>query len=190
MVLSDSHISMRSICLNLLFTPIDYIFVICLMKCLSWLVGVWFRASSSIYICIIFSLLSFCFEGVIQFWAVTWDLGLKSGSNLRDADTTLGKIVHGHWHALSCERLEVKWLKTSVGPRGQLPEVLGWFSWVLQLMWKVCMLCFCRFHFLTITQEVESNHNSLSLHVYLGWLVSWVDVGGGCYKYHHVISLK
>ena len=39
MVLSNSQLSMRPLCSELLFTPVDYIFVICLMKCLSWLVG-------------------------------------------------------------------------------------------------------------------------------------------------------
>lgn len=37
MVLSDSQIITRSLCLIMLVTPVDYMFVICLMKCLSWL---------------------------------------------------------------------------------------------------------------------------------------------------------
>jgi len=77
MVLSDSQISMRSLRLNMLFTPVDYIFVICLTKCLSWLVGVWLRACSTIFFCMIVSLLIYCSGDVIQFWGVTWAMGLK-----------------------------------------------------------------------------------------------------------------
>jgi len=77
MVLRNYQISMRLLCLNMLFTPIDCIFVICLKKLLSWLVGVRLRACSSIYFFIIVSLLSYCSENVIQFWVVTCALGLK-----------------------------------------------------------------------------------------------------------------
>ena len=77
MLLSDSQMSMRPLCLYLLFSSVDYIFVICLTKCLSSLVGVQSRAGSSICICIIISLLSFCSKGVIQFWVVTWALAPK-----------------------------------------------------------------------------------------------------------------
>jgi len=49
-------------------------------------------------------------------------------------------------------------------------------------MLNVCVLCFCRFHFLKVTYEVEFNHSSLSSHVYPIWLVTWVDVGVGCYR--------
>ena len=76
-ILSDSQISMISLCLNQLFTRVDYIFVICLMKFLSWQVGVLLRVCSSIYICIIASLLYYYSRSVIQLWALTWDLGLK-----------------------------------------------------------------------------------------------------------------
>ena len=95
MVLSDSQISLRSICLILLFTLIDYIFVICFMKCLSWLVGVWLRASSSICFSIIVSLLIYCSKDVMKFWAVTWALILKNDLNLRDAGTKIDKIIPG-----------------------------------------------------------------------------------------------
>ena len=71
MVLSDSEISTRSLCLNMLFTPIDYMFVICLAKCMSWLIGVWLRACSTNYFFIIVSLLFYCFEDAIPFWATT-----------------------------------------------------------------------------------------------------------------------
>jgi len=61
MVLSDSQISMKSLCLILLFTLLDYKFVICLTKCLSWLVWVWLRVCSSTFFSIIVSLLFYCF---------------------------------------------------------------------------------------------------------------------------------
>jgi len=44
MVHSDSHISMRSLHLIMLFTHVGYMSMICLTKCLSWLVGVWLRS--------------------------------------------------------------------------------------------------------------------------------------------------
>jgi len=44
MLLNDSHMSMRHLCLNILFTLEDYIFVTCLTKCLSWIVRVHSRA--------------------------------------------------------------------------------------------------------------------------------------------------
>ncbi len=87
MLLNDSQMTMGPLCLELLFTPVDYILMICLTKWLSWLVGVNSRACSSICIYIIISLISFCFEGFIHFLAVTWALGLKKCLKSR-----------GHWH--------------------------------------------------------------------------------------------
>jgi len=40
-------------------------------------------------------------------------------------------------------------------------------------------MCFHQFHFHKVTKEVESYHSSFSSHVYLGWPVTSVDVGGG-----------
>jgi len=77
MLLIDSHLSMRPLCLDLLFTPVDYIFVICLTKCMSWLVGFKSRSNSSNCIFTVISMLSYYSEGVIQFWAVAWALGLE-----------------------------------------------------------------------------------------------------------------
>lgn len=77
MVLSDSQLSMRPLCSELLIAPIDYTFAICLTKCMSWLVG----AQSSFWKCIFFStVISILFYGskeMVQFWEVTWALGLK-----------------------------------------------------------------------------------------------------------------
>ena len=67
MVLSDFQISMISLCLIMLFASIDYMFVICLAKFLSWLVGVWLRACSSIFFSIIISLLFYYSRDVMQF---------------------------------------------------------------------------------------------------------------------------
>ena len=61
MVLIDSQISMRSLFLNMFFTSIDYMFVICLTKFMLWLVGVWLRVCSTNCFCIIVSLLFCCF---------------------------------------------------------------------------------------------------------------------------------
>jgi len=65
MLIIDSQVSMRPLCLDMLFTPVDYIFVICSMKYLSWLVGVQLSPCSSNFICIIIPLLYFISEGVI-----------------------------------------------------------------------------------------------------------------------------
>jgi len=56
MVHSDSQISMKSIHLILLFTPVGYMLMICLTKCLSWIVGVWLRSGSTYCFGIIVSL--------------------------------------------------------------------------------------------------------------------------------------
>ena len=77
MILSDSHISMRPLCSYMLFKPVDYIFVTCLTKCLSWLVGVQCRPCPCFFKCIIVILCKFISGSVIEFWAMTWDLGLK-----------------------------------------------------------------------------------------------------------------
>jgi len=74
---NKSQISMRPLCSDMLFTPVDYIFVICLMKCFSWLVGVQSRYYSSKFISIVISMLSYCSEYFIPFWVVTRALGLK-----------------------------------------------------------------------------------------------------------------
>jgi len=65
MVLNDSQLSMRPLCLDLLFTPAYYIFLIFLIKFLSWLVGVQSRSYSSNCISTIISMLSYCSKGVI-----------------------------------------------------------------------------------------------------------------------------
>jgi len=42
----------------------------------------------------------------IEFWAVTWALGLKKWLNPKDIGTTLSKIELGHWHAMLWEHSE------------------------------------------------------------------------------------
>ena len=75
-------------------------------------------------------------------------------------------------------------LESLVGPRGRISEWLGTLLQVLLLIYKVCMKIFHRFKFLKVTYEFESDHSSLFSHVYPSWLVTWVDVGRGCYKEH------
>ena len=69
MVLSDSQLSMIPLCLELLFTLVDYIFVICLTKCLSWLVGVHSSLCSRICVGIIVSMFLFISVNSMKFWA-------------------------------------------------------------------------------------------------------------------------
>jgi len=101
MLLSDSKLSMRPLRSYMLFTPVDYIFVMSLTKCLSWLVGVQSRYYSSNCIFIVISLLSYCSKAVIQFWVVTWALGMKKWLKSHEYWHNTKKIVLGHWHALS-----------------------------------------------------------------------------------------
>jgi len=100
MILSNYQISMIPLCSDMLFKLVDYIFVICLTKCLSWLVGVKSIPCHCFFKCIIFMLCKFISESVIEFWVVTWALGLKSVSNPRDADKTRGikfpRRMHTH----------------------------------------------------------------------------------------------
>ena len=77
MVLSDSQLSMRTLCSEFLFTPVVYIFVTCLTKCLSWLVWVQSTFHSSIVFSTVISMLFYYYEGVMKFWAVIRALGLK-----------------------------------------------------------------------------------------------------------------
>jgi len=73
----ESHISMRPICSDLLFTLVGWIFTKCLKKYLSWLVGVQWRSWTSMFFSTIISMLFNLFEEMVQFWAVIWALGLK-----------------------------------------------------------------------------------------------------------------
>jgi len=61
-------------------------------------------------------------------------------------------------------------------------EWLCFLLGVLLLMWKVWLICFCRFHFLKVTKDVESYLSSLSSYVYPHWPFSLVDVGGGWFQ--------
>lgn len=167
MLLRYSQISMRHLCSDMLFKLIDYILVTCLTKCLSWLVGVQLSpCSTRNWIYIIFVLLSFIPEGVIDLWEVTSSLGLKKWLKFRGRRHNIG---HKHPSTLeypcygsiqssldafvpiSSEHLRVKWYKILVGPREWLVERLGWFLGDMLLMWKVCMVCFHRFRFLEMT---------------------------------------
>ena len=44
------------------------------------------------------------------------------------------------------------------------------------------MVLFRQFHFLKVTEEFKSYHSNFSSHVYPGWPITWVDVGGGSYN--------
>jgi len=54
MVHGDFQISMRSLHLIMLFTPVGYMSMICLTKFLSRLVGVWLRSCRVYFFCFIF----------------------------------------------------------------------------------------------------------------------------------------
>ena len=99
MLLSDSQLSMIPLCSDMLFTPVDYIFVICLTKCLSWLVGVQSRSYSSNFFLVDISLLSYYYEDVILLWAVIKPLGLKKSlKSCGDWHNTVQKVP-GCWLA-------------------------------------------------------------------------------------------
>ena len=139
MALRDSQISTRSLFLKLLFTPVDYMFVICLAKCLSWLLRVWLRAYSTIWFCIIVSLLFYCFEDVIPLWQVAWALGMKKWLKSQGAGTNLDKMVPerwlaglwectkvpGRWHAHIMRASKGKVIKNFSGTQGQAAWSIG-----------------------------------------------------------------
>ena len=77
MLHSESQISIKPLCLNMLFPHVYYIFMICFMEFLSLIVWFQSRSSSSNCIRIVTSLLSYCSEDVILFQEVTQVLGLK-----------------------------------------------------------------------------------------------------------------
>ena len=77
MLLSDSQIIMRPLCSDMLFKPVDYIFVTSLTKCMSWLVGVQSRPCQCFCKCIIVLLCKLISKLVIELWAVSWALDLK-----------------------------------------------------------------------------------------------------------------
>ncbi len=107
MLLSDSQISMTPLWSYLLFKLLDYIFVTCLTKCLSWIVAVQLSPCSSVLFYIIIPLLSFSSGSVMEFWAMTQALGLKKwhinqGRRLR----TTGKSPQSHsYPCCACESL-------------------------------------------------------------------------------------
>lgn len=118
-----------------------------------------------------------CWKGVLN--SVDADIGL------------LGKVIRhrhvGAWQNIEAldvgtpiawEHPKVKQSKRLAGPRGRMLEWLGFLLGVFLLVLKVWLMCFRWFHFLKITTEVESYHSIISFHVYLGWLITWVDVGG------------
>lgn len=96
MLLSDSYISMRPLWLNILFTPVDYIFVICLTKCQCWLgmvkpsPGVSFWFISLVIMCLMHS------RSYNKLWVAVGILGLKSALNLVDSGTGQLEIVPRH----------------------------------------------------------------------------------------------
>lgn len=77
MILSDFQLGMRPLCSKLLFRPVDYIFAICLTKCMSWLLGVKWRSWTSICFSTVISMLFYWYEDMVQLLVVTWALGLK-----------------------------------------------------------------------------------------------------------------
>ena len=97
MVLSDSQLSLRPLCTKLLITHIDYTLAICLTKCLSRLLGIQSRSWKSIIFSTIISMLFYWYKEMVQFWVVTWALGLKSGSNPRVVVITLTILVSSGW---------------------------------------------------------------------------------------------
>lgn len=92
MLLSDSQIGMRPISSNLLFWPIDYIFVTCFMKFMSCMVVV--RSSTCWIICasILSSRLFIISEIFMKFWKMAWKCGSESGV----ASSELLRKFHSH----------------------------------------------------------------------------------------------
>ena len=77
MLLSNSQISMRPLFPVLLLRPVALMFVTYLINLLSWLVGVQSSPCWCFFKCIFVPLWNLIYEGGIEFWVVTWALGLK-----------------------------------------------------------------------------------------------------------------
>ena len=88
MILYESQRSMRPLCLDLLLWLVDYIFVTCLIKSLSWLVRL--STCTNDFISSLIQLLFIISESFMKLWAVAWVVALKK------------------WH-----RIRGRWLKTS-----------------------------------------------------------------------------
>ena len=101
MLLSDSHISMRPLCSDMLLWLVECIFVTCLTKCLSCLVGFQSSICSSICFSIIVSMLLFIIEGFMELWEVAWVLDLKSGTKSGVAVSELAEKYPIFLHALA-----------------------------------------------------------------------------------------
>lgn len=128
MSLSDSQISMRPLCSDSLFSLVDYIFVIFLMKCMSWLLGVQSSFPSSDCIYTIISLLFYCFEYVIQLWVVTRALGLKKWLKSQGCWHNTVQKFPICWIASLLDRLEVpeRWHAHNMrASRGQAVQKLS-----------------------------------------------------------------
>lgn len=197
---------MRPICSKLLFTVVNYIFLTCFMKFMSWLVGVQSSPCSRNFICIIFLLLYFIPEGAIGFQTVIqsgslkkWLKSLGHGHNTgQKSPWMLAYPCYGSVQSpmdacmpISRESSRVKWFNISVGTRDQLPERLGQFLRVLLLTWKVYMVCFHGFNFLEVTQDVESYHSNFSSYVYpVGWLLGQIWEEGVTKWYQSMVHLQ
>jgi len=153
MVHSDSHISIRSLHLVLLFTHVDYMSMICLTKCMPWLVGNQLRSWTSICFSTFISMLLYWFEEMDQFWVVSWALSmrkwLKSRGLWHNTDNFGPQSLAGRpvRVTLGCPKRP----KTTVGPKDMLFEWLTCLLRVLLVMVDVCMVCFRRFHFVNVT---------------------------------------
>lgn len=111
----------------MLFTRVDYIFMICLMEFLLWLVGVQSRSYLIDYIYIVISLLFYCSKDVIQFWAVTWATSSKKWLKYQGCLQNTKKIVpvrvfRGPW-TLPCPQHESQ---RSCSPKFQWNRGASW----------------------------------------------------------------
>ena len=66
----DSHISMRSLCSDLLLRAVYFMFMMCLMKYFSSIVGVRLNPYSSVFISNLVSMLSIISISFMKFWVV------------------------------------------------------------------------------------------------------------------------
>ena len=141
----NSHISMILLCSNLLLWCVECIFVTCLTKCLSWLVGVqsshWSNVCNSNLVSISFIIS----EAYMEFWVFAWVLALKSGTKSKVVGSELDENFHSRWHALLWEQLEGlicmhglswEWLRVQISEmssclKGCSPGKVGWLLKVL-----------------------------------------------------------
>ena len=77
-----------------------------------------------------------------------------------------------------------------MGPKGRMSEWLSCLLVVWLLMWMGLFDLFRRVHFLKVSKEIESLIMTSLITWLPGWLVAWVDPGGGGVTFSLLIFVR